>query len=1003
MNKRYFLLSVLCFFIGSTWSQLENHVWHFGNHTRGIQFNLTTNTPFITNTSYTPYVYGCGSSIVDPSNGDLLFYSDGQNVIDATHAVMPNGNGLNGAPATFSSGAACKIPGDCNSWYVFTITTQTEYWPTPVLGNLYYSVVDMNLVGNGMVGSPLGDVAPGQKNILLATDVSEGIEIIPKANSHDYYLLVGKNNSASLDVYEITSSGITFQANYPLGIPYTEFCRIRFSTANNKIGICSLAENEPVVVADFDPATGVCSAFTNVPGTPIGSSTSHFGGVLDVEFSADGSKLYISKFRGITPSNGGSLHQYDLNTPLVPVTLIHNVSTSSSINAKGIQRGPDGKIYWIAMAGSSSLSNVSVINDANLPGASCNFVLNALPIGVNVGSGWNLFPYTYHFSNTLPQIPDTLINFFCGYPSSFTIDPLAGFSDAEGDNLSYSITGMTGATCSISAGILTITPDPLYSGNPQIEIIYEDDFCYPLSDTLLITMTSSGGSGTLSMPDSLSECAGNPIVLDAGSGYPNYSWSTGESTQTITVNTTGWYSVSINTGGCILADSTYVVFGSPTPFSLGADQTLCADSLLLNPGAFVGTLTWSDGSIGLTNWITASGQYSAIGENAAGCLSYDTVNISLMPLPNIDLGADQQACEGDTIVLSAGFFPSILWNTGATTSSIDVTSSGNYSVTVTNSSGCQQNDNVDVFFNIPLQLNLGPDINICANEAVLSSSGYSGTVNWNTGEIGSAINVTNSGQYIANGIDLNGCFDADTIDVFLAPIPVIDLGDDTAACPGEFVLTANGFSNVLWSNGSNADTLVVLDAGTYSVEVTNNYGCQAFDQIQISFLNPMQISLGPDIETCMDNQVLLHTGVQAGQFHWSTNQYSPAINVTETGLYSVQQTLCGTTYTDSIQVTFSGLDQVIYIPNAFTPDGNLLNNEFEVVFGDYTHLVNYEIFIFNRWGQVLFHSHDPYEKWDGIYNGTLVQDGVYVYFIKLESDCFENPYITLRGHVTVLK
>ena len=49
------------------------------------------------------------------------------------------------------------------------------------------------------------------------------------------------------------------------------------------------------------------------------------------------------------------------------------------------------------------------------------------------------------------------------------------------------------------------------------------------------------------------------------------------------------------------------------------------------------------------------------------------------------------------------------------------------------------------------------------------------------------------------------------------------------------------------------------------------------------------------------------------------------------------------------------------------------------------------------------HSFDPHEKWDGIYNGSLVKDGVYVYYIKLESDCFENPYITLRGHVTVLK
>jgi gliding motility-associated-like protein len=125
--------------------------------------------------------------------------------------------------------------------------------------------------------------------------------------------------------------------------------------------------------------------------------------------------------------------------------------------------------------------------------------------------------------------------------------------------------------------------------------------------------------------------------------------------------------------------------------------------------------------------------------------------------------------------------------------------------------------------------------------------------------------------------------------------------------------------------------------------------------------------------------------------------------VTESGTYYVTQQVCGVSVTDSIRVDITILDQTVYIPNAFTPDGNELNPVFEVVFGDYTHVLNYQMVIYNRWGEVVFSTTDPYTSWNGTGTNGLVQDGIYAYVVKIETDCDGNQIWVKNGHVAVLK
>lgn len=988
-----FASSLFCF------GQLDHQYWHFGSTNRGLFFDgANSYSVTVTTNSYTPYGNEGSTTITDPTTGILKFYSDGMRVIDNTHQLMPNGNGLLGHSSNFSSGRACQVPGNCNQFYVFSVNFAIEDG-TP--GFLRYSIVDMTLPGNGTIGSPLGDVVAGQKNILIGGNASEALEIIPKANSHDFWLLMGREDINSIEVYSVTSGGISFSSIYALPIVMNNIVCMDHCQQNGKIAFLSYQEMYPTLIADFDNALGTFSPPTIIPGTPWGASTLMWQGTFDCEWSPDGTKLYISKYRwGATA--GGRLYQYDLNTPLVAPIMIHSVGASNSAVARGIKLAPDGKIYMMYKPASGASQFLHVVNNPNIAGVGCNFVADVINMGIDLGIS-HLFPDFLYYANTIPPIPDTTLNFACQLPPIISFNPLNGYADNEGDNLSFIVNSAIGGTFNVVGSTINFTTDPGFIGTPQIEIIYSDDFCYALSDTFLVDLSVTIGTGNLNMPALTNACIGSSIQLDAGSGFLTYLWSTGEITQTIDVISNGQYFVETTDGACIYYDTTFVQFNVPTPVNIGPDQNLCADSLMLTTGVFNGTITWSDGFVGEDNWVLVSSEYSVIAEDVNGCFSYDTVDIVLNPLPQINLGPDLNLCTYDEVYLEAIGFTSVLWNDGSSNDTLFVNQNGNYNVVVTNAFGCNSSDNINLSFSIPQQVDIGPDVTVCNVSYLISSTGFSGSLLWSDGGVGATNLISVSGVNSVIGTDVNGCISYDTIDVFLAPIPAINLGGDTTICPSGMILDATGFSTVIWSDGSTNPTLEILNPGIYSVEVANAFGCIAGDLVEIAIHDPSSISLGPDYETCNKNEVTILTGIEDGDFLWSTGSTQSQITVSETGTYTIEQSLCDTIIRDTIFIEISTLDQVVYIPNAFTPDGNGSNNEFKIFFGDYSHVLKYSLSIYDRWGGVIYSTNNPYATWDGTYTQGLVQDGIYVYVVKIETDCEENQLWVKTGHVTVLK
>lgn len=262
-------------------------------------------------------------------------------------------------------------------------------------------------------------------------------------------------------------------------------------------------------------------------------------------------------------------------------------------------------------------------------------------------------------------------------------------------------------------------------------------------------------------------------MLDAGAGFLGYRWNTGDTTQMINASATGGYDVVVtNTDGCVGHD-TVIVNISPSPtVDLGPDTTICG-SILLDAGNVGSTFAWQDGSNSQTYLATSSSRYTVTVTNSFQCSSTDTVDLVINPVPVVDLGFNRTECDEATLSANNPGF-GVLWSTSDTVQDITVTTSGNYSVTVTDpSTGCFTIDSVNLTIAGSPTVDLGADTTICDGDPlVLDAGNPGGTYLWSTGSTGQTETVTTSGTISVMVTDINGCEGTDTIIVDTEPIAV---------------------------------------------------------------------------------------------------------------------------------------------------------------------------------------------------------------------------------------
>jgi large repetitive protein len=395
------------------------------------------------------------------------------------------------------------------------------------------------------------------------------------------------------------------------------------------------------------------------------------------------------------------------------------------------------------------------------------------------------------------------------------------------------------ATYLWSTGATTQTITVTTSGNYSVTVTNSNG-CTASAGPMTVTVNANP-TPTITGSGPLSFCSGTGVTLDAGAGYASYLWSTGETTQTIFVLLPGTYNVTVTDGnGCSGAATPVTVTVNPNPapviFNFGPTTFCQGGSVTLDAGGGYTSYLWSTGATTRTILVTTSGNYCVTVTNSFGCpgSACRTVTVNPLPTPTITPSGPTTFCQGGSVTLNAGSgYLLYSWSTGAITQSINVTTSGTYNVTVTDLNGCTgAGTPVTVTVNprpTPVITPSGPTT-FCAGGSVTldAGAGYSSYA-WSTGATTRTIAVGASGTYTVTVSNSFGCTGVASQAVTVNPLPTVNISatNNGNICFGDPVtLTATaGYTSYAWSGGGTTNVKIVTAPGTYTVTVTNQFGC----------------------------------------------------------------------------------------------------------------------------------------------------------------------------------
>lgn len=430
--------------------------------------------------------------------------------------------------------------------------------------------------------------------------------------------------------------------------------------------------------------------------------------------------------------------------------------------------------------------------------------------------------------------------------------------------------------------------------------------CYNV-DSTVFSIQVRDSIAPIAPLDDITQCDTGAVVLNALNTGASYLWSTGDTSQTIAVTTSGLYSVTItDTNGCVTTDSSHVRFGTAPVVDLGIDTTVCSGALVLNAQNPESTYLWNDSTTSQTLTVLTGGTYTVTVTDSIGCIASDTINITVNALPEFDLGADTTLC--DTILtLDAGNSgTTYLWNNNSTAQILDVITSDLYTVTVTDSNGCKATDSIVVKLRTLPGVDFGPDRTYCGNLVLDAQNVIGSTYLWNDSSTADTLVVTTSGTYFVTVTDSTGCAGIDTINIIIATPPIVDLGEDTTQCQGSILIDAgNNGITYLWSDSTMAQTLTVSNSGSYWVIVSDSNGCTASDTVNIVI--GVAVNLGSDQAQC-GSSYTLDAGNPGAVYLWNDNTTAQTLTITASGTYYVEVTdTNGCIGSDTINLTLNPL------------------------------------------------------------------------------------------------
>jgi gliding motility-associated-like protein len=482
---------------------------------------------------------------------------------------------------------------------------------------------------------------------------------------------------------------------------------------------------------------------------------------------------------------------------------------------------------------------------------------------------------------------------------------------------------ISGATSICQGGSTTLTANPSGAGYTYQWSTGANTQSINVTSTGTYTVTVSNACGSVSASATVTVgnaqasisgvtaiCNGTSTTLTANAGQ-SYQWSTGQNTQSITVNTAGTYTVTVTqAGGCTASASVNVtVNNSPSP-TIAGNLNICPGvSTVLNAGAGYASYQWSNGgSISQFLNVSTPGTYTVTVTDANGCTGSASATVNQLPAPTPTITGNMAFCQGGNTTLNAGAgYSSYQWNTGNNNQTINVTTAGTYTVTVTNNFGCTGTASATVTVYTNPTPSISGNLSFCSgsNTTLTATPGFS-NYQWSNGANTSSITVNNAATYTVTVTDANGCVGSASVTTTVNPLPSPVIAGNNTICQNQTTTfdAGAGYASYQWSNGSNSQTITTGTAGNYVVTVTDANGCTASASVTLT-VNPLPTPAITGITAfCQGGNTILNAGAGYSSYQWNTGNNNQTINVTTAGTYTVTVTNnFGCTGTASATVT----------------------------------------------------------------------------------------------------
>ena len=789
----------------------------------------------------------------------------------------------------------------------------------------------------------------------------------------------------------LTGNSTTAGANY-LWQP------VNIAAANANV---STAGNYTLTV--LDPANG-CVSTTVVAvsqNTVIPNVSASVGGTL----TCTNNTVTIN---GASTTAGATFtwQPVNLNTANISVSAAGNYSLSVTDPTNGC---PSNTVVTVTQNG--AFPNISVANPGTLTCLTTSVVLNGSSTTAGVTYSW------------VPQNVNTNTA-VANAAGSYTFSVF----DALNGCTSYSIVNVNQIISS-----------------PTLSVIKSNDITCTITSA---TLTAASSGNTIIWNGGALVNAANPVTVNIAGTYT--------ATATDPLN------------GCTSSSVLTVSQSSLTPnVSVSTSGNLnCNNPSVTLTGASTSggvNFQWVGGPATANYTVSNAGTYTfVVTDPISGCSTFTTIAVMSVPMftANLSVGTPIN-CNGNSTgiiqvnVTGGGLSPYQITNINSSTTTSNVAafpfaitglSAAIYSVNITDASGCSQNLSLNLTEPATLTVQTGNNLNICeGNPGILNASVSGGTSNytylWQPGGMSTSsasITPINSTTYTVTVTDQNGCTAASTISVSVNPKPVVSLMNSylkgcLPACETfslaqaqnpnyfygwNFTNTTSGTSIV---SNQYDPTICFTSAGNYNitVSITSTIGCSAtasYSNAITVYPKPIaDFNHAPIKPIINQDPYVTFTDASHGativSWNWyfmnnaqyTSNVQHPTFAYTDPGTYAVALVVtsdlgCKDTIVRPLVV---GEDFGIYVPNAFTPNDDGLNDIFQPKgFG----IVKYELRIFDRWGEVIYHTKTFEDGWDGKFQGRggqMVEQGVYTWLINVTS-VFGKAH-ELKGHVTLIK